>query len=109
MGRVDIEKYMHDHPICEACGAWVYPKKQPHHIVTRGAGGKDVPDNLLRLCHSCDSLFAHGLNGMLELVRKYPRNNRLREKVFNARPKLRDLWVLKIEGDIPFSHIDLPF
>ena len=107
--KSEIRKYMEKHPVCEACGAWVYPRKQPHHIVTRGAGGTDDFSNLLRLCHTCDSLFAHGLKGMSELIRKYPRNVRLREKLFKARPKLQALWYSKIEGDVPFSHIDLPF
>lgn len=34
-------------PLCEACGAVADP---PHHIRTRGAGGKDTADNLLSLC-----------------------------------------------------------
>ena len=36
---------------CEYCGN---PKNlEIHHIKTRGAGGKDIPENLIVLCHKC--------------------------------------------------------
>ena len=39
----------HDmHLLCEACGRKT--DEWPHHIKTRGAGGKDDPENLLELC-----------------------------------------------------------
>ena len=37
---------------CEVCGA---PTNGigPHHIITRGAGGSDIPENLIQLCWTC--------------------------------------------------------
>lgn len=36
---------------CEVCGSRQY--LEVHHIKTRGSGGDDVPDNLIRLCWIC--------------------------------------------------------
>lgn len=33
---------------CELCGRPAY--KEPHHIKSRGAGGGDIPENLIQLC-----------------------------------------------------------
>lgn len=33
---------------CELCGKPAY--KEPHHIKSRGAGGGDIPENLIQLC-----------------------------------------------------------
>lgn len=38
-------------PYCEICGSPC--SNEPHHIVTRGAGGNDVPENLIQLCPVC--------------------------------------------------------
>lgn len=38
-------------PYCEVCGRPAYG--EPHHIITRGAGGPDHPFNLIQLCGSC--------------------------------------------------------
>ncbi|MGI9951325.1 HNH endonuclease signature motif containing protein [Moorellaceae bacterium AZ2] len=35
-------------PYCELCGEKAYG--EPHHIRTRGAGGSDIPENLIQLC-----------------------------------------------------------
>lgn len=43
-----IQVYMDEHPYCEACGELCHG--MPHHIKSRGSGGGDGPDNLLRLC-----------------------------------------------------------
>jgi len=37
-------------PRCAACGNFVSPWFQPHHWVTKGAGGSDEDENLDRLC-----------------------------------------------------------
>ncbi len=44
-----IEDYRKDHPLCEACKV-VKHADAVHHIRTRGAGGDNVPENLLSLC-----------------------------------------------------------
>lgn len=36
---------------CELCGRPC--AGEPHHIKTRGAGGSDVPENLIQLCGRC--------------------------------------------------------
>jgi len=36
---------------CAACGTWW--QVSGHHIRTRGAGGDDVPENLIPLCINC--------------------------------------------------------
>ncbi|WP_416341297.1 HNH endonuclease signature motif containing protein [Sporomusa sphaeroides] len=37
---------------CEVCGAPAHGIG-PHHIITRGAGGADIPENLIQLCWTC--------------------------------------------------------
>lgn len=44
-----IQNYIDSHPICET-GCSQVPWGKPHHIKSRGAGGNDEPENLLRLC-----------------------------------------------------------
>ena len=44
---------------CEVCGQPC--GNGPHHITTRGAGGSDVPENLIQLCPSCHSKAHNGL------------------------------------------------
>ena len=38
-------------PYCELCGSPAHG--WPHHIKTRGAGGKDIKENLIQLCGIC--------------------------------------------------------
>ena len=38
-------------PNCEICGRET--NNEPHHIITRGAGGPDIAENLIQLCPSC--------------------------------------------------------
>lgn len=38
-------------PYCEVCGRPTYG--EPHHIITRGAGGPDHKYNLIQLCAIC--------------------------------------------------------
>jgi len=45
-----INKCKLDH--CEWCGA-TCSGNEPHHIITRGAGGPDIPENLVQLCPIC--------------------------------------------------------
>lgn len=42
-------RYWAYHVACEVPGCGV-SSDAPHHLRTRGAGGKDTPDNLLSLC-----------------------------------------------------------
>lgn len=37
---------------CEICGARCY-RNEPHHIISRGAGGPDIQENLIQLCPKC--------------------------------------------------------
>jgi len=43
---------------CELCGK-ADMGLQVHHVVSRGSGGPDMPENLITLCASCHTL-AHG-------------------------------------------------
>lgn len=36
---------------CEYCGRCA--EGEPHHIFTRGAGGRDIKENLIELCFDC--------------------------------------------------------
>ena len=38
-------------PTCEICGKPCCG--EPHHIISRGAGGTDIPENLIQLCGNC--------------------------------------------------------
>ena len=38
---------------CEICG--VRTGNEPHHIISRGAGGPDIKENLIQLCPKCHS------------------------------------------------------
>lgn len=46
-----------DNHRCVICGI---PYIQHHHIIFRSAGGWDTPGNLVCLCSSCHSIYAHG-------------------------------------------------
>ncbi len=51
---------------CEYCGRPGYTEK--HHIKTRGAGGKDVQENFVRLCPECHDLAQQYRIDRLELI-----------------------------------------
>ena len=36
---------------CEICGN--YCSNEPHHVISRGAGGPDIPENMIQLCGKC--------------------------------------------------------
>jgi len=38
---------------CQVCGKYQESGLHVHHIKTRGSGGGDTPDNLVRLCYEC--------------------------------------------------------
>ena len=48
----EYRRYWIEHPTCEACRLTgeVRYSEAPHHIRTKGAGGKDEAGNLLALC-----------------------------------------------------------
>ena len=49
MSEQQIQDYKDSHPLCET-GCDQVPWGKPHHIKSRGSGGSDEPENLLRLC-----------------------------------------------------------
>ena len=83
----EIKDYMKQHPFCEACGE----KAQglPHHIKTRGSGGTDSPDNLLRLCHHCHFDIVHS-KGHRKLIELYPH---VADKIYKVHPGLKEITV----------------
>ena len=70
MTATEILDYIYKHPWCEACGEPLSEKIMPHHIKTRGAGGKDDETNLLRLCYR-HHLDIHNL-GQTRFVKLWP-------------------------------------
>ena len=71
--------------ICEACNAYIQTddkgrRTAKHHIVSRGAGGTNNPENLMSLCVKCHRAY-HQI-GRLTFTLKYPH---LKEKVLVAR------------------------
>jgi len=52
---------------CERCGR---PADiEPHHVFTRGAGGQDIPENLIQLCTACHIAAHDGRIRRDELIR----------------------------------------
>lgn len=43
---------------CEICGCFC--NNEPHHIISRGAGGGDIFENLIQLCPTCHTLAHSG-------------------------------------------------
>lgn len=50
--RIEDEKVLEEfrNKSCEVCGA--NGPSDPHHIKSRGAGGDDIPSNLISLCRA---------------------------------------------------------
>lgn len=46
---IEYADYWEDHQTCEICRDYSVP---PHHIKTRGSGGKDNHENLVSLCNT---------------------------------------------------------
>jgi len=90
-----LKAYMQAHPFCEACGKPVRKGALPHHIKTRGAGGTDDPENLLRLCDECHYVIVHALPGIRGLIVLY---THLRAKVLRMKPKLE---AIVLDGELP--------
>lgn len=70
------------HRYCEICGA---KPAEAHHLRTRGAGGGDLPSNLLALCRTCHSR-AHSM-GIKSFVELY----KLPVKFDNGYPQRTDI------------------
>jgi hypothetical protein len=65
----NLQTYKALHARCEACGAFLVDYT-PHHIKSRGAGGKDNHGNLLALCIQ-DHRLIHD-KGDREFTKIYP-------------------------------------
>jgi hypothetical protein len=91
------QEYKNNNPICEACGEYIGDGSgHLAHIKSRGAGGKDHPDNYLHLCVKCHLGIQHA-NGFKELIKKY---THLSNKVglalggdfFKKKEKIKDIF-----------------
>ncbi len=51
--------YRRDGYLCALCGSGQY--LQIHHVIPRGEGGSDFPENLITLCSKCHAQ-AHGID-----------------------------------------------
>jgi len=51
-------------PICRLCGK--APSTDPHHILARGKGGSDDPENGAGLCRPCHDWITHTAEGIRE-------------------------------------------
>lgn len=58
------DRFLADHPTCQHCGRLA---TVVHHIVPKGQGGGDNPDNLLALCNPCHSR-VHAAEGKKEPI-----------------------------------------
>ena len=70
---------------CLACGKYIQEddrgkRTEPHHVVSRGAGGSDDEINKLDLCVKCHRSFHH--IGWITFIKKYPH---LKERILVAR------------------------
>ncbi len=54
---------------CAACGDW--QNVSGHHIKSRGAGGHDIPENLIPLCIRCHTEIH--MIGPTKFYQKYPK------------------------------------
>ena len=76
-------KYWCEHQRCEVCQA---VSDAPHHLRTRGAGGKDTPDNLLALC-TAHHRQAHDA-GVRTFAARYPALKGKIDKALGAEKKV---------------------
>ena len=53
------EVYRRDGYVCALCGN--HDTLQIHHVIPRGQGGSDFPENLITLCSKCHAQ-AHGID-----------------------------------------------
>ncbi len=60
--RESIESYKAAYPFCAVCGK-PCGTSDPHHLKSKGSGGSDAPENLLRLCPLLHHVQAH--NGQI--------------------------------------------
>lgn len=64
----DLIKFVRNQP-CLICA-----KPGPgdaHHVISRGAGGEDEPENLMPLCRFCHGLWHH--KGILTMSKTFPK------------------------------------
>jgi len=54
--------------ICRMCGQ--APSTDPHHILPRGRGGSDDPENGAGLCRPCHDYMTHTVEGQREARRR---------------------------------------
>ena len=56
------ELYKRERGICQRCKQWIGREQaNPHHIISKGAGGDDSLDNLMLLCFYCHEHKHRGL------------------------------------------------
>ena len=52
--RLVDELYKREHGHCEICKRWLFRNEaNPHHVISKGAGGDDKLENLKLLCLEC--------------------------------------------------------
>lgn len=85
---------------CEYCGSPA--RGWPHHIRTRGAGGKDVPHNLIQLCGRCHRDAHDGRIKRRDLIAVVARREGVAEEEIYARLG----WVY--DGRLPSEVTVLP-
>lgn len=76
MGTVGQAGAMKVERRCEVCSG----PAEPHHVVSRGAGGTDEPWNVLYLCRRCHRYYHDA--GWVKFADYYPA---LRAKILEAR------------------------
>ena len=68
---------------CELCGGMC--KGEPHHVKSRGAGGPDIPENLIQLCGNCHRAAHDGRISRERLYRVIARRLRVTDEELRRR------------------------
>jgi 5-methylcytosine-specific restriction endonuclease McrA len=82
---------------CRACRRWVYVPHR-HHIVSKGQGGDDVPENLIPICAQCHDDLHHHPGILGRRARAKIRSNLREEELAYVEQKVGLAWLDRFYG-----------